>query len=83
MKVVHVFLLLLFFNSCAKSGQYSCFNSNTENLMLDTYWQIDTTFYDQSNKRYTAIYHAVADFDYMKTGFKLNQDHTSDVMNVI
>ena len=44
MKVVHVFLLLLFFNSCAKSGQYSCFNSNTENLMLDTYWQIDTTF---------------------------------------
>ena len=44
MKVVHVFLLLLFFNSCAKSGQYSCLNSNMENLMLDTYWQIDTTF---------------------------------------
>ena len=83
MKVVHVFLLLLFFNSCAKSGQYSCLNSNMENLMLDTYWQIDTTFYDQSNKGYTAIYHAVTDFDNMKTGFRLNQDHTSDVMNVI
>ena len=39
--------------------------------------------YDQSNKGYTAIYNAVVDFDNMKTGFKLNQDHTSDVMNVI
>ncbi len=83
MKIVHVFLLFLFLNSCAKSGQYSCFNSIMENSILETYWQMDTSFYDQSNKGYTAIYNAVIDFDNMKVGFKLNQDYTSDVMNVI
>ena len=83
MKIVHLFFLILLFNSCSKSGQYSCLSSSMENLIMDTYWQIDTTFYDQSNMGYTAIYRAVTDFDNMKVGFKLNQDYTSEVMNVI